>query len=93
MLKANNVNVRSLILLYLRTFADPTIVYGCINHSFRDNKLLSVVTIGEYAMRLFDETQLNHGGFRIPRLPVKIQREIDRKVGELKEAREREFER
>ena len=91
MLKANNVNVRCLILLYLRVFADPSIAYGCINHSFKDNKLLSVVTIGEYAMRLFDETQLNHGGFRIPRLPVRIQREIDKKIGELKEAREKEF--
>jgi hypothetical protein len=54
MLKANNVNVRCLILLYLRVYADPYLVYACINHSFKDNKLLSVMTIGEYAMRLFD---------------------------------------
>jgi hypothetical protein len=46
MLKANNVNVRCLILLYLRVYADPYMVYGCINHSFKDNKLLSVMTIG-----------------------------------------------
>lgn len=76
MLKSNNVNVRCLILLYLRVFTDPSMVYGCINHSFKENKLLSIMTIGEYAMRLFDETELNHGGFRIPRLPIKIQKGI-----------------
>jgi hypothetical protein len=76
MLRNNNVNLRCLALLYLRTYADPVLVYGCLKPSFKDNKLLSTVTIGEYAMRLFDEEQLNHGGFRIPRLPIKIQREI-----------------
>jgi len=54
MLKANNVNVRCLALLYLRTYASPEIVYGCLCNSFKDNKLISVVTVGEYAMRLFD---------------------------------------
>jgi len=74
MLRANNVNIRCLALLYLRAYADPTLVYGCICNSFKDNKLLSTITIGEYALRLFDDEQLNHGGFRIPRLPIRIQK-------------------
>jgi len=38
-------------------------------------------------MRLFDEEQLNHGGFRLPRLPIKIQQEIQRRVNKIKEER------
>jgi hypothetical protein len=39
MLRANNVNVRCLALLYLRTFASPEIVYGCICNSFKIRKI------------------------------------------------------
>lgn len=91
MLRANNVNVRCLALLYIRVFADPTIVYACMHGSFKDNKLLSIETIGEYAMRLLDEDQLDHGGFRLPRLPLKIQKAITKKINEIKEEREQEF--
>ena len=54
MLRANNVNIRCMALLYLRVYADPIIVYACLSNSFNDNKLLTTVTIGEYAIRLFD---------------------------------------
>jgi len=93
MLKANNVNVRCLALLYLRTYADPSLVYGCLCNSFKDNKLLTTVTIGEYAMRLLDEEQLNHGGFRLPRLPIKFQKAIDRRIAKIKAERDQDFER
>lgn len=76
-------------LLYLRVFADPSILYGCLNGSFNDNKLLNVETIGEYAMRLLDEEKLDHGGFRLPRLPIKIQREITKRVLKIKEERQK----
>jgi hypothetical protein len=93
MLRANNVNVRCLALLYLRVYADPAIVYGCMNGSFKDNKLLTTETIGEYAMRLLDEEKLDHGGFRLPRLPLKIQKAITKKINEIKAEREQEMDR
>jgi len=46
MLRSNNVNIRCLILLYLRVHIEPIQVYAALNHSFKDNKLLSTVTIG-----------------------------------------------
>jgi len=93
MLRANNVNVRCLALLYIRAYADPSIVYACMNGSFKDNKLLTIETIGEYAMRLLDEEKLDHGGFRLPRLPLKIQRAITKKINAIKDDRAKEIER
>jgi hypothetical protein len=43
-------------MLYLRVFIDPADVYGCLAPSFKENKILfATMTIGEYAMRLFNE--------------------------------------
>ena len=42
-------------------------------------------------MRLLDEEKLDHGGFRLPRLPIKIQRAINKKINLIKEEREKEF--
>ena len=44
-------------------------------------------------MRLLDEELLDHKGFRLPRLPIKIQRAITKKIKLIKEEREKEFER
>lgn len=44
-------------------------------------------------MRLLDEEKLDHGGFRLPRLPVKIQRAITKKITAIKEERTKELER
>lgn len=74
MLRSNNVNIRCLGLLYLRLFGSFQDVYACLAGSFEETKLVSAaMTVGEYAMRLLDENQLNHGGLRLPRIPIKIQ--------------------
>ena len=88
MLKANNVNVRCLALLFLRTFVEAGQVYACLSGVFGDNKMVNVITVGEYAMRLLDEEQLNHGGFRLPRIPIKLQKEIRQRVEKLQKHRE-----
>lgn len=49
------------------------------------------MTIGQYAMRLFDEAELNHGGFRLPRLPIKIQKGVQKKIIQFKENKQKDF--
>jgi hypothetical protein len=43
-------------------------------------------------MRLLDEEKLDHGGFRLPRLPLKIQRAITKNINAIKEERAKEME-
>ena len=42
MMRANNVNVRCLALLYLRVYADTNDIYAWMSHSFEDYKMISV---------------------------------------------------
>lgn len=82
MLRGKNVNIKALALLYLRMYCHPEDLFGWVGGKLEDDDLINAeMTVGEFVRRLLDEDRLNYEGIRLPRLPVRVQKGIDAKLG------------
>lgn len=82
MLRSKNVNIKAMALLYLRMYCHPEDLYGWLKSKLDDDDLINAdMTVGEYARRLLDVDRLNYEGIRLQRLPIRVQKAIDARLG------------
>ena len=97
LLKSEYIYVKLIGILYLRFLGDPNFLWEYLSPFLNDNNLFfpkvdkkNKISVSEYVQQLF--TDEKHYGTRLPRIPVKIERDIKIKLICYKEMEEREKE-